>query len=641
MINSFERAGKLRLLLAVLGGVVLMPACGGGGGGGGGFHGTPPTLDVIVVSPQNPVIADNALNQAFTATGYYSDGSTQDLTASVTWSSTNTAAATVAGSGVATSVALAGGKAVDYTSIKAVMSGVTGVSILSVTNHNPAINPGGFAGVFTQHNDIARTGQNLNETILTTASVSGGTFGKKFSQPVDGFIYGQPLYMQGVAIAGVKHNVVFVVTENDSVYAFDADSSMAALWQITLLDAAHGAGNNATPTNTNTDNPCTDILPTIGVTSTPVIDPSTGTIYVESKTKENGNFFHRLHALDITTGAEKVSPPVTITATGFDTLMHTNRPGLLLLNGLVYVAYASDCDNTPYHGWIFAYDAGTLTQDAVYNVSPNGRQGGFWMSGAGTAADSNANIYIASGNGDFAPPDYGDTILKLFYTGSAVSVTDYFTPFDQSNLDSGDIDLGSGGVLLLPDQQGGHTHELVLAGKEGTIYVVDRDQMTTGNQHYCSSNCNSTDAEIVQEIQGTIQPMWSMPAYWNNTVYFWGSGDFLNAFSLSNGLLSTPSTTGALQLGFPGPTPSISANGNTNGIIWIIDSTNYGQPDASLGPAVLHAYDATNVAAAELYDSSVNPPDQAGDAVKFTVPTIANGKVYIGTQTELDVYGLP
>ncbi len=604
-------------------------------------------LSVLVVGPQNPVISDSAVVQAFTATGHYSDGTTKDLTSSATWTSTNTGVATVDGTGHATSVALPPGQFAGYTSVKAIMSGVTGVSILSVTNHNPATNPGGFAGVFMQHNDIGRTGQNLNETALTKAAVQGATFGKKFSQPVDGFIYAQPLYMPQVTISGVKHNVVYVATENDSVYAFDADSNAGAnanpLWKVTLLDAAHGAGTGAKPTDSTMDNACTDLIPTIGVTSTPVIDPSTGTMYVESKTKENINFFHRLHALDITNGAEKVSPPTTITTSGFNSLMHTNRPGLLLLNGVVYVAYASDCDNQPYHGWIFAYDAATLSQKAAFNESPSGsgREGGFWMAGSGIAADSAANIYIASGNGDFDTKntpavDLGDSNLKLFFTGSAISLEDYFTPFDQNNLDTNDQDLGSGGVLLLPDQAGAHPQELVQAGKEGTIYVIDRNQMTTGNKHFCSG-CAS-DTQIVQELQGAVAVggMWSMPAYWNNNVYFWGSGDNLKAYSVTSGTLSLgPTSTGGTFLGFPGATPSVSANGSSGGIVWAIDSTNFGSPKAPLKPAVLHAYDATNVVT-ELYNSSTAP---GGNAVKFTVPTIANGKVYVGTQTELDVYG--
>jgi hypothetical protein len=632
-------------LLLLVGYTVVTTGCGGGSSGGGGNPPPPPpvaTLEVVVVSPQNSVITDSAVIQAFTATGHYSDGTTQDLTATATWTSTNTGAATVDGSGHATSVALPGGQNGGFSSIKAVSGGITGVSILSVTNHTS--NASGFTGVFMQHNDIGRTGQNLNETALTVAAVQGASFGKKFSQAVDGFIYAQPLYVPQVAISGKgTHNVVYVATENDSVYAFDADSSMAALWQVTLLDTAHGAGATATPTNTSTDNACTDVIPTIGVTSTPVIDPSTGIMYVESKSKENGNFVHRLHALDITTGTEKITP-TTISTSGFNSLMHTNRPGLLLLNGIVYVAYASDCDNQPYHGWIFAYNAATMAFEGVFNESPNGREGGFWMAGSGIAADSAANIYIASGNGDFDTKnvpavDLGDSNLKLFFAGNGFALEDYFTPFDQKNLDNNDTDLGSGGVLLLPDQAGAHPQELVQVGKEGTIYLIDRNHMTTGNQHYCSSGCAS-DTEIVQELQSEVGGMWSMPAYWNNNVYFWGVGDHLAAFSVTSGALGlAPTSTSGTFFGYPGATPAISAHGTSGGIVWAIDSTNFGLPDnPAPGPAVLHAYDATNVGT-ELYDSSVLVKDRAGNAVKFTVPTIANGKVYVGTQTELDVYG--
>jgi hypothetical protein len=636
---------RVSLLSLVSYATIGIAGCGSGMSGGGGNPPPPPpppgpNLETVVVSPQYPQMADNAAAQALTATGHFDDGSTQDLTATATWSSTNTAVATVDGAGHVTPKTLAAGISAGFTSVKASSGGITGVSIVSVTNHTS--NPSGFAGSFMQHNDIGRTGQNVNETALTPASVQA-SFGKKFSAPVDGFIYTQPLYVPNVAISGKgTHNVVYVATENDSVYAFDADTSMAPLWQVTLLDAAHGAGAGASPTNTSTDNPCTDIQPTIGVTSTPAIDPSTGTMYVESKTKENGNFFHRLHALDITSGAEKVSPPATITANGFNTVMHTNRPGLLLLNGVVYVAYASDCDNQPYHGWLFAYDATALTQLAVFNESPNGREGGFWMSGAGIAADSSGNIFIASGNGDFDTKDVpavdlGDTNMKLVFTGSAFILEDYFTPFDQSTMDQNDTDLGSGGVLLLPDQAGGTPHELLQAGKEGTIYLINRDQMTSGNKHFCSG-CAS-DTQITQELQSAVQGMWSMPAYWNNNVYFWSSGDNMLAFPITNGALAqTFSSATGTFLGFPGATPSVSAHGNSGGIVWAIDSTNYGAPNSTLAPAVLHAYDATNLVT-ELYKSSTNAADTAGNAVKFTVPTIANGKVYVGTQTELDVYG--
>ena len=513
--------------------------------------------------------------------------------------------------------------------------------------------------VLTQHNDNMRTGQNTTETILTPSNVKSTTFGKLFALPVDGYVYAQPLYKSNVSISGVTHNIIYVATENDTVYALDADNSggnSAPLWQASLIDTAHGATPGETPLSTPDDNSCTDLVPQIGITSTPVIDAQTGTIYVEAKSKlaDGVTFVHRIHTLDMTTGAERSPGPVEITATvpgssdggntlTFDPLHQLNRPGLLLVNGTVYLGFASSCDIGPYHGWIFAYDAATLALRATYVTTPNEPQGeaGIWMSGAGLSADSNANIFASTGNGSFdGTTDFGDSILKLAMTGNTMIVADSFTPFDQSSLDNSDSDLGSGGVLLLPDQTGSHPHELIEAGKEGTIYLIDRDQMTTNDQHYCS-NC-SNDPQIVEELPYTLAGLFGMPAYWNNMVYFWGTyfgvSDVLQAYSLNNGLLSsTPTSSSTTSLGFPGATPSISANGNANGIVWAIDSTQYAGP----GPAVLHAFDATNVAN-ELWNSSLDPNnrDTAGNAVKFAVPTIANGKVYIGNQYQITVYGL-
>jgi hypothetical protein len=619
------------------------------------------SLQVLVVSPQNPVIADNSATQTFTATGHFSDGSTQNLTDSATWTSSSTGVATVSTAGVATSKALSVGVNAGYTSIQAVVGAIKGVSILSVTNHTS--NSSGFAGVLTQHNDIGRTGQNLSETVLTPSNVNTTTFGKKFSQTVDGFIYAQPLYVPNVTIGGSVHNVIYVATEGDSVYAFDADSNTGTgaglLWHASVIDTAHGAAAGATTVNiqANLDEGCTDLIPQVGITSTPVIDPSSGTMYLEATSEEGGKFIHRLHALDITTGAEKAPGPVAITASvpgtgagssggmvSLDGLHHLNRPGLLWLNGVLYLGYASHCDEGNYHGWLFSYDVGTFTQKSLLVTTPNGSDGGFWMSGAGVAGDSNANIFIASGNGDFDTThvparELGDTIMKLFYPGtSTLSLLDYFTPYDQSNLSVNDIDLGSGGVLLLPDQAGSVTHELVEVGKEGTIYVINRDQMTANNLHYCQTGCDNKDAQITQEIQGEINGLWSMPAYFNGIVYFGGAGDSLKSFPLTNGSLSaTPSETSSHSFGFPGTTPAASGNGDTNGIIWVIDSSDYGNPGPGPGPAVLYAYEAGNLSA--LWNSSLSAGDAAGDAVKFTVPTIANGKVYIGTETQLDVYG--
>ena len=523
-----------------------------------------------------------------------------------------------------------------------------------------ALSASGQTAVLTQHNDTARTGQNTNETILTTSNVNVNQFGKVFSLPTDGQVYAQPLYVPTVNIAGGTHNVLMVATENDSVYAFDADSNMGAnaapLWKASMVDAAHGAtsGETTVSVQRDLDPQCTDLIPQVGITSTPVIDLSTGTMYVEAKSKKaNGTYVHRLHMLDITTGAEKSPGPVEIAATvagmsdgsttvNFDALHNLSRPGLLLLNGTVYLGYASHCDFTRYHGWIFAYNASTLAKTAVFLTTPNlsQGQGGIWMSGAGIAADANGNIFTAVGNGSYGATDLGDSILKLALSGNKISLSDYFTPFDQGIDDASDLDVGSGGVLLLPDQPGNHPHELLEGTKGGTIYLIDRDQMTTNNQHYCSG-CTS-DPEIIQEIHiGNQQWLWAMPAYWNSTVYFWGSNDVLRAYTLSNGLLGGPSSSSTNSFGFPGATPSISANGNTNGIVWVIDSTQFGNPGPGPGPAVVRAYDAMNVAK-ELWNSSQAPNnrDTAGNAVKFTVPTISNGKVYAPTSIQVDVYGL-
>jgi predicted RecA/RadA family phage recombinase len=519
----------------------------------------------------------------------------------------------------------------------------------------------------TYQYDNFRTGQNTNETTLTTSNVNVNQFGKLFSLPTDGQVYAQPLYVPGVAIAGKgTHNVLIVATENDSVYAFDADVSASPLWQVSLVDAAHGATNGETALNTSATIGCTDLQPSIGVTSTPVIDSSSGTIYVEAKSVSGPNYFHRLHALDMATGNEKSPGPLqikaTVSGTGdgstngqlvFDSnnlaLHHMNRPGLLLMNGTIFIAFASHCDFFPYHGWLFAYDAATFAQKGVFVTTPNGGLGGFWMSGSGLAGDANGNIYAASGNGTFSqgsPLELGDSIVKFNFNGT-LSVADYFTPFNQSSLNGGDTDLGSGGVLLLPDQPGSHPHLLVQAGKEGRIYLIDRDRLTSNpsnpsqEEPFCSG-CTS-DPQIVQESgPGQIGGMWSMPAYWNNTTYWWGSGDVLKSIPLSNGTLDFShmvSSTGSY--GFPGATPTISANGTSNGIVWSIDSSQYGSPGPGPGPAVLHAHDATNVSR-ELWNSTqaANNRDRAGNAVKFSVPRVAKGKLYIGTSAEVDVYGL-
>jgi hypothetical protein len=502
--------------------------------------------------------------------------------------------------------------------------------------------------VLTSHNDNSRTGLNTNETVLTPANVASTNFGQLFTQPVDGFVYAQPLVMTNVTIPGKGvHNVVFVATEHDSVYAFDADNDSGInalpLWQASFINPA--AGVTSVP---SADVGCTDLLPEIGVTSTPAIDPLTGTIYVEAKTEEVTNgvvtFVHRLHALDVTTGAEKFGGPVVIQASvpgtgdgddgtgniAFDPMKHMNRPGLLLSRGIIYLGYASHCDNGPYHGWLFGYDAHALAFSNVLNTTPNGGLGGIWQSGNGPAADTNGNIFLLTGNGTFDSTtnnDYGDSFLKISTT-NGLQLADYFAPSNQDALSSADLDLGSSGVMLLPDSVGSiaHRHLLVSSSKAGTIYLVDRDNLGK----YSSANDN-----IVEELPNAIGGAWSSAAYFNNTIYFQGSGDVLNAFPISQAFISpTPSAQGPDNFGFPGATPSVSANGTNNGIVWAIESDAFGNN----GPAILHAYDATNVAS-ELYNSD-NVNQDPGGAVKFAVPTIANGKVYAGAQYTLAVYGL-
>ena len=506
--------------------------------------------------------------------------------------------------------------------------------------------------VTTQHNDNSRTGQNLSETLLTPANVNPTSFGKLFAYPVDGMIYAQPLYLSNISINGGAHNVVFVATEHDSVYAFDADnqsgSGAGLLWQVSLLSPDHGAAAGATTVPWSAG---ADIEPEAGITGTPVIDPATQTLYVVSDSKEGTSQVLRLHALDVRTGAEKFAGPVTINASvpgtgagsangtlSFNPVWENQRPGLLLLNGIVYVGFSSHEDAGPWHGWILGYDGGSLRQTGAFCVTPNGVGGGIWMSGAGLAADRPdpvghpyGRMFVPTGNGDYgvAQKNYSDSHLNLDLTGGVLTVADEFTTGIQAYLTNNDLDADSGGLLILPAQTAGtHPNLLVQAGKVGTIYLLDRDNL---------GGYNTTSDQAVQELQDAVgsRGVWSSPAYWNGTVYYWGQFDHLKAFSMINGLLSAKPVESSESQGFPGATPSISANGNSQGIVWSIDSSG----SVNGAAAILRAHDATNVATT-LYSSTVNPlRDKAGAAVKFAVPTIANGKVYVGTARELDVYG--
>ncbi len=527
--------------------------------------------------------------------------------------------------------------------------------------------------VTTYHNDNLRTGANTHETILTTGNVTSSQFGKRVTYAVDGQVYAQPLYLPDVSIRGTSHNVVYVATENDSVYAFDADqtTAVAPLWKTSFT----GPNVTAVPAgDVFTRYANHDIDPLVGITSTPVIDPTSNILYVVAMTKENGQYFQRIHAIDVTTGAEKAGSPLAIQAsvsgTGADSSggqVHFNaktedqRPALLLVNGNVYISWASFGDTDPYHGWLIGYHyTGSALQQvgsAVYNDTPNGSEGGIWMSGDGPAADSSGNVYVVTGNGTYdlntGGRDASDSFLKMS-TQNGLSVSDYFTPFNQSCLAAGDSDLGSGGALLLPDQTNtSHPHLVIGAGKEGRIYVVDRDNMghytNDPNLNCGSSEVNQTTSDkVLQELPPrTIGPNFSSAGYWASTgharIYMGGVDDTLKAFQVNNDTISSsPTSQTPESFRFPGVSPSISGNGNTNGIVWVVSppSTCGGNGCNPSGFGILHAYDATNLGS-ELYNSGQNASrDQLDSYTKFSVPTIANGEVFVGTQTSLSIYGL-
>lgn len=502
------------------------------------------------------------------------------------------------------------------------------------------------ANVLTGHNDLARTGLDAIETQLAPTTVSQGSFGKLFSYPVDGQMYAQPLYVSNLTIPGKgTHNVVFVATEHDTVYAFDADNSSTAtggglLWQTSLGPAA------ASPPPGNFFGghygPYGNITPWVGVTGTPVIDPATNTMYVDAFTNDAyGVYSHHIHALDITTGAEKMTPAlVAATSPGngvggdgttitFAATQELQRPALTLLNGVLYVAYGSYADTDPYHGWVLGFNPANLQLQSVLNTTPNfltpagsaPNEGAIWQAGAGPSSDG-TSLYIMTGNGDFDAQigDYGDSFIKVTPTANNLPVTDYFTPSDQQSLQAQDLDLGSAGPMVLPDSVGSaaHPHLLVGCGKEGKIYLIDRTNM----------GGYGTVDNVVQEVSlgsGT----WSNPAYYNGEIYFHGVGDVIKAFSISNGVLSaTPVAQGGASYGYPGATPSISSNGTSDGIVWDLQSG-----------GILHAYDATTLT--ELYNSSqAGSRDQLGSYVNFTTPTIGDGHVFVGTGDTVAVFGL-
>jgi len=502
--------------------------------------------------------------------------------------------------------------------------------------------PTARAQVLTAQYNNARTSATLHEKILTPANVNAHAFGKLYSLTVDGDVFTQPLYVPALTFPKLgKRNVLFAATEHDSVYAFDANSRRdTPLWHTTFIDPDHGI-----TTLTDRDVQCPFITPEVGITPTPVIDPATRTLYVLARTKENGAFVQKLHALDITTGHERPNSPVTITAAvsgegdgsingrvAFDPLKENPRAALLLLNGNLYLTWASSCDVAPYHGWIMVYDAHTLRQRAVLNTSPDGDDAGIWQSDAGPAVDEAGNIYLATGNGNFnaAQPggrNYGDTLLKLHLDGPNLVIRDYFTPHNQKDMDSHDWDLGSQGPVLLGTQPGPHPHLLVLAGKEGKLYLLDRDHL--GKFH------EGSDPQVLQSIK--TKDAYGAAATWNNNVYFTDRSYITRQFALQNTHLTEKAATTPMPS--PAATPVVSANGNTNAILWVASTKEWDEGQMNR-PAILHAYDATDISH-ELYDSEQNSArDRAHNSVRFAIPTIADGQVFLGTRGHLDVYGL-
>jgi len=512
-----------------------------------------------------------------------------------------------------------------------------------------------YAGIYTNKYDNFRDGQNLQETVLTPQNVNVNTFGKLFSFPIDNKVVAQPLYVANVYIpnplngAAGYHNVVYIGTENDSVYAYDADGKVSGpLWQDSFIDP---------PTVTPVPGACLYTTGVWGITPTPVIDPNTNTMYVEARTLENatsqctGTYVHRMHALDITTGQEKFGGPVVIQAsvpgTGeesvggmvpFDPHWENSRPGLLESqsaqdqNPIVYMGAASIEDTIPYHGWVLGLDSQTLAMTYVFCTTPDGGMGGVWQMGSGMSTDADGNIFVQTGNGTFDNVnDFGLSVLKLTPNNGSLVLTDSYTPDNFTLLNAQDWDVSSAGLLLLPDQPGNYPHLMVGGGKEGTIYVIDRDDL---------GGYNPNGNNIVQYIVGAIKPsipnhapfygIWNAPSYFQGNVYIFGNFDYPKMFTLSNGLLPTTATsTGTVVM--KSPTPIISANGANDGIVWMLQ----------FETPVLWAFNPNDLTQ-EYYDTTQNAKrDSVGSGqVARVTPTVANGRVYVPANGKVLVYGL-
>jgi hypothetical protein len=624
---------KLTFLLA-LAVPILTVSCGGGGSAPATTPVAPSAPQITVQPTDQGVTVGQTATFTVTATGtaplsYQWQRSASPIAGATASSyTTPAAAATDNGSGFAVVVTNAGGSVTSRT------------AKLSVSSASAS--PG--TDVLTYKNDLSRSGQNLTETTLTPANVTSSTFGLLRNLPVDGKVDAQPLYVSQLNLSGSAHNVAFVATEHDSVYAFDADTG-SVLWHVSLL----AMGETLSDTHG-----CSQVTPEIGITSTPVIDRNAGahgTLYVVAMSKDaSSNYHQRLHALDLATGAELLNGPTEIAATyptaagGMTTFspgQYEERAALLLLNGTIYTSWTSHCDIAPYFGWIIAYAQSTLARSAVLNVAPNSGGGGpaIWMSGGGPAADSAGNIYLLTANGAFettldangfpSMQDYGNSFLKISTAGGSMSIADYFAMYNEVAESAADEDLGSGGEMLLPDLMDSTNtvrHLVIGAGKDGNIYLVNRDSMGKFN--------SAGNSQIWQQVSGALPSgIWSTPAYFNGTVYYGDSGGTLKAFAISGAkLVTAPQSQSPTQFPYPGTAPSVSANGTSNAIVWAHENSN---------PAVLHAYDAANLAH-EIYNSNQAAAnrDQFGAGNKYITPTVADGKVFVGTTAGVAVFGL-
>ena len=602
----------------------------------------------VTVSPKLAEVAAGVQTQVFTATL-----GGDNTSAGVTWSVDGQ----VGGSSTVGVISASGSYAAPATPGTHT---VTATSVSDTSKSDSAtVAVTDLAGVFTYHNNLARDGTNTQEYLLNGTTVAQSTFGKLFSCPVDGAVYTQPLWLPGVSFGGTLHNVIYVATQHDSVYAFDADTTPCVqLWKVTLLDTPHGGSSAESPVPCDETKVCVvgagygDIQPEIGVTGTPAIDPAAKTIYVVSKSWNSATsvFYQRLHALSPTDGSEtgavaNIAASVVGNGDGssggilnFNPRMEHQRSALALANGTVYVSWAAHEDESPYHGWVLGYNAANLSQQsAVYNSTANGGLGGIWMGGGGPAVDADGNLYVSTGNGLFdgnlntvPNTDFGDSVLKLD-TSSGLTLSDWFTPYDQYTLAQNDSDLGSGGVVLLPDQATAPTHLLIAGGKEGVLYLINRDGMGAFQ--------TGTNSQIVQSFSG-LSGLFGTPAFWQNVLYTGGPGGALRAFTFTSGQFNTtPSSQSTSVFSFPGVSPSVSSQGGGNGIVWALDESQYGSPAPGPGPAILHAYNAGNLAQEYWNSSQAGTRDKTGSAVKFVPPTVANGKVYVSTRTEVDVYG--